>query len=118
MKARLSYDFRMDQYPIQKKADYNLMAAYFNIDNGGGNLGLYVLRKRGTPTAGDTVTNRTTTGSGTIALMGANTPLYQPTGGFVPYSPFPNAGGTATVAVTLLSPLAMVLSVPTSTPFT
>jgi len=66
------------------------------IDNGGGNLGLYVLRKRGTPTAGDTVTNRTTTGSGTIALMGANTPLYQPTGGFVPYSPFPNAGGTET----------------------
>lgn len=38
VKARLSYDFRMDQYPIQKKADYNLMAAYFNIDNGGGKI--------------------------------------------------------------------------------
>jgi carboxypeptidase Q len=36
VKARLSYDFRMNQYPIEKKADYNLMAAYFNMDNGGG----------------------------------------------------------------------------------
>ena len=38
VKARLSYDFRMNQYPIEKKADYNLMAAYFNIDNGGGKV--------------------------------------------------------------------------------
>ena len=38
VKARLSYDFRMNQYPIEKKADYNLLAAYFNIDNGGGKV--------------------------------------------------------------------------------
>jgi len=37
-KARLSYDFKLDQFPIEKKADYNLLAAYFNIDNGGGKL--------------------------------------------------------------------------------
>ena len=36
VKARLSYDFKLGQYPIEKKADYNLLAAYFNMDNGGG----------------------------------------------------------------------------------
>ncbi|MEI6485625.1 MAG: M20/M25/M40 family metallo-hydrolase [Sphingomonadales bacterium] len=42
VKARLSYDFRMDQYPIQKKADYDRLAAYFNMDNGSGKLrGIY-----------------------------------------------------------------------------
>jgi carboxypeptidase Q len=38
VKARLSYDFKLDQFPIEKKADYTLLAAYFNIDNGGGKL--------------------------------------------------------------------------------
>lgn len=37
-KARLSYDFKLNQFPIEKKADYNLLAGYFNIDNGGGKL--------------------------------------------------------------------------------
>ena len=36
VKARLSYDFKLGQYPIEKKPDYNLLAAYFNMDNGGG----------------------------------------------------------------------------------
>ncbi|WP_372917970.1 M20/M25/M40 family metallo-hydrolase [Sandarakinorhabdus sp.] len=38
VKARLSYDFKLGQFPVEKKADYNLLAAYFNIDNGGGKL--------------------------------------------------------------------------------
>ena len=38
VKARLSYDFKLNQFPIEKKADYNLLAGYFNIDNGGGKL--------------------------------------------------------------------------------
>ena len=38
VKARLSYDFKLSQFPVEKKADYNLLAAYFNIDNGGGKL--------------------------------------------------------------------------------
>lgn len=38
VKAKLSYDFKLDQFPIEKKADYNLLAAYFNIDNGGGKI--------------------------------------------------------------------------------
>jgi hypothetical protein len=38
VKARLSYDFKLDQFPIEKKADYNLLGAYFNIDNGGGKI--------------------------------------------------------------------------------
>lgn len=37
-KAKLSYDFKLNQFPIEKKADYNLLAGYFNIDNGGGKL--------------------------------------------------------------------------------
>ena len=38
VKAKLSYDFKLGQFPVEKKADYALLAAYFNIDNGGGKL--------------------------------------------------------------------------------
>lgn len=38
VKAKLSYDFKLDQFPVTRKADYNLLAAYFNIDNGGGKI--------------------------------------------------------------------------------
>ena len=35
-KRVVTYDFKLRQYPIEKKADYNLLAAYFNMDNGSG----------------------------------------------------------------------------------
>lgn len=41
-KARLTYDFRLDQWPVTKKPGYDEMKGYFNIDNGGGKLrGIY-----------------------------------------------------------------------------
>ena len=41
-KAALGPDFNADTYPIRKLADYDKMAGYFNIDNGGGKLrGIY-----------------------------------------------------------------------------
>ena len=75
VKARLSYDFRMDQYPIEKKADYNLMAAYFNIDNGGGKVrGIHAEGNfAAVPTLQEWLSP--------FASMGANTVVASPTGG-------------------------------------
>ena len=41
-KAALSYDFKLDQYPLTRLPGYGELAGYFNIDNGSGKLrGLY-----------------------------------------------------------------------------
>ncbi|WP_310476191.1 M20/M25/M40 family metallo-hydrolase [Sandarakinorhabdus sp.] len=75
VKARLSYDFRMNQYPIEKKTDYNLMAAYFNMDNGGGKLrGIHAEGNfAAVPTLREWLSP--------FASMGASTVVASPTGG-------------------------------------
>ena len=42
VRAALTYDFKLDQYPLTKKPGYDQLAGYFNIDNGGGRVrGIY-----------------------------------------------------------------------------
>lgn len=58
----------------------------------GSNLHLRIIRKSGTIAVGNTVTNTTRAGGGTIATVNADPPL----GIYVPFCPVPNLGGLGT----------------------
>lgn len=58
----------------------------------GGNLALKVVRASGVFTIGNTVTNTTRTGGGTIAVVGSDPPQ----GTWVPFHPMPNLAGLGT----------------------
>jgi hypothetical protein len=90
VKAALTYDFKLDQYPLVKKPGYDQLAGYFNIDNGGGRIrGIYAERNFAAipllkewlapfgPMAATAVASQPTTGTDHEFLSNVGLPAFQ-----------------------------------------